>query len=236
MRMPYANAYDIRTEPKAALAGARPGRDRAGLPGFLTAALLHRRHPRARDIRVALSAAGGPRDVRERGDGVRGGADLAGTAPSPPGPVTAASAGSTCSPRSRPPCARWSSARRPRSDRSWPSAMCCWRPCGCGSRSTATSPAVIGGSSPTGATWSSARRLRCPSSPTGFGHRSYSSRCTRCRTAYLVGTRSTFVWFAAGVGAWLGWTIPMYLVHRWLTRTPLIPPSTISQQSDMQSV
>ena len=41
----------------------------------------------------------------------------------------------------------------------------------------------------------------------------------------------------AGVGAWLGWTIPTYLVvHRWLARTPLVPPSSISQQSDMQSV
>ena len=141
MRMPYAHAYDIRIPVAEAMAGARPRRDRPGLPGFLAAALLHRRHPRARDIRVALSAAGGPRHVRERGDGVRGGADLAGTAPSPPGRCTAASVGSTCCTAIPAACARWSSARRPRSDRSWPSAMCCWRPCGCGSRSTATSPA-----------------------------------------------------------------------------------------------
>lgn len=50
------------------------------------------------------------------------------------------------------------------------------------------------------------------------------------------GDEELFLWVVAGVGAWLGWTIPTYLVHRWLTRTPLIPPSTVSQQSDMQSV
>ena len=50
------------------------------------------------------------------------------------------------------------------------------------------------------------------------------------------GDEELFLWVVAGVGAWLGWTIPTYLVHRWLARTPLIPPSSVSQQSDMQSV
>jgi uncharacterized membrane protein len=50
------------------------------------------------------------------------------------------------------------------------------------------------------------------------------------------GNEEHFVWFAAGVGAWLGWTVPMYLVYRGLRRRPLTPSSTISQPSDMQSV
>ena len=50
------------------------------------------------------------------------------------------------------------------------------------------------------------------------------------------GDEELFLWVAAGVGAWLGWTIPTYLVHRWVARTPLNPPASVSQQSDMQSV
>ena len=69
----------------APMVGPGPGHDRAGLPGFLAAALRRRRHPRAGHVRAALSAVGRVRDVRERGDGVRSRADLAGTAPSPPG-------------------------------------------------------------------------------------------------------------------------------------------------------
>ena len=36
------------------------------------------------------------------------------------------------------------------------------------------------------------------------------------------GDEELYLWVVAGIGAWLGWTIPTYLVHRWLTRTPLI--------------
>lgn len=50
------------------------------------------------------------------------------------------------------------------------------------------------------------------------------------------GNEEHFVWFAAGLGAWLGWTVPMLAVQWWLTRTPVMPPSTISQSSDMHSV
>ncbi len=50
------------------------------------------------------------------------------------------------------------------------------------------------------------------------------------------GNQEHFLWLVAGVGAWLGWTIPMLAVQWWLTRKPLLPPSSISQQSDMQSV
>jgi hypothetical protein len=50
------------------------------------------------------------------------------------------------------------------------------------------------------------------------------------------GNEEHFLWVVAGVGAWLGWTIPMLVMQWWLTRTPAVPPPSISQQSDMQSV
>lgn len=50
------------------------------------------------------------------------------------------------------------------------------------------------------------------------------------------GDEERYLWAVAGVGAWLGWTIPMLVVQWWLTRKPLVPPSSVSQQPDMQSV
>jgi uncharacterized membrane protein len=43
------------------------------------------------------------------------------------------------------------------------------------------------------------------------------------------GNKEHFVWFVAGVGAWLGWTIPFLAVRRWLNRKTVMPPSSISQ-------
>lgn len=45
-----------------------------------------------------------------------------------------------------------------------------------------------------------------------------------------------FVWFVAGVGAWLGWAIPFFTVQWWLNRKSEIPPSSISQLTDTQRV
>jgi uncharacterized membrane protein YozB (DUF420 family) len=50
------------------------------------------------------------------------------------------------------------------------------------------------------------------------------------------GNEQHYLWVVAGIGAWLGWTIPTYLVYRRLKRTTLMPPSSIPQQHDMQSV
>jgi uncharacterized membrane protein len=50
------------------------------------------------------------------------------------------------------------------------------------------------------------------------------------------GNEEHFLWFAAGLGAWLGWTIPFLTVLRWLNRKPVIPPSSISQLTDTPSV
>jgi uncharacterized membrane protein len=37
-----------------------------------------------------------------------------------------------------------------------------------------------------------------------------------------------FLWFTAGLGAWLGWTIPLLAVQRWLNRKPALASSAIS--------
>ena len=50
------------------------------------------------------------------------------------------------------------------------------------------------------------------------------------------GSREHFVWFVAGIGAWLGWSIPFFAVRRWLNRKTVLPPSSISQLSDTQQV
>jgi uncharacterized membrane protein len=43
------------------------------------------------------------------------------------------------------------------------------------------------------------------------------------------GSGEHYLWFVAGMGAWLGWTIPLGTVQWWLTRHPLMPPSSFSQ-------
>jgi uncharacterized membrane protein len=50
------------------------------------------------------------------------------------------------------------------------------------------------------------------------------------------GNEEHFVWFVAGIGAWLGWSIPFFAVLRWLNRKTVLPPSSISQLSNTQRV
>ena len=50
------------------------------------------------------------------------------------------------------------------------------------------------------------------------------------------GGEEHFVWFVAGVGAWLGWTIPFLTVRWWLKRNSATPRSPISQLTDIQRV
>ena len=50
------------------------------------------------------------------------------------------------------------------------------------------------------------------------------------------GNQDHFVWFVAGIGAWLGWSIPFLAVRRRLNRKTVMPPSSISQLSDTQPV
>lgn len=57
--------------------------------------------------------------------------------------------------------------------------------------------------------------------------------CHPLQDSVFGGNEEHFVWFVAGVGAWLGWSIPFFTVQRWLTRrarlgvgagTPTDPP------------
>lgn len=50
------------------------------------------------------------------------------------------------------------------------------------------------------------------------------------------GDQEHFVWFVAGIGAWLGWSIPFFTVRRWLDRKTVMARSSISQLSDTQRV
>jgi len=50
------------------------------------------------------------------------------------------------------------------------------------------------------------------------------------------GNQEHFVWLVAGIGAWLGWSIPFFSVRRWLNRKTVMPRSSISQLSDTQPV
>jgi uncharacterized membrane protein len=50
------------------------------------------------------------------------------------------------------------------------------------------------------------------------------------------GDQEHFVWFVAGLGAWLGWSIPFFTVRRWLNRKTVMAPSSISQLSDTRRV
>lgn len=52
----------------------------------------------------------------------------------------------------------------------------------------------------------------------------------------LHGDEEVYQWGVAGVGAWLGWTIPLLVVQWWLTRNRAVPPSSISKVQHMQSV
>ena len=50
------------------------------------------------------------------------------------------------------------------------------------------------------------------------------------------GSEEHYLWFVAGLGAWLGWTIPLAAVQWRLNKKPVMAPSSISQQSDTQRV
>jgi uncharacterized membrane protein len=50
------------------------------------------------------------------------------------------------------------------------------------------------------------------------------------------GNAEHYLWFVAGLGAWLGWTIPLAAVQWWLTRRHVVAPSSIPQISDTQPV
>jgi uncharacterized membrane protein len=52
--------------------------------------------------------------------------------------------------------------------------------------------------------------------------------CQPLRDSVFGDGEEHFVWFVAGAGAWLGWSIPFVVVQRWLNRQPGLAPSSIS--------
>ena len=49
------------------------------------------------------------------------------------------------------------------------------------------------------------------------------------RDSVFDGNEEHYLWFVAGLGAWLGWTIPLATVQWWLTRKQHGPASPVSQ-------
>jgi hypothetical protein len=49
------------------------------------------------------------------------------------------------------------------------------------------------------------------------------------------GNEEHYLWFAADLGAWLGWTLPLLTVQWWLDRK-LVTPSSILQLTDTSRV
>ena len=50
------------------------------------------------------------------------------------------------------------------------------------------------------------------------------------------GNEEHFLWFAAGVGAWLGWTIPLFTAWWWMRRRAVMASSSISQSGHTSRV
>lgn len=55
------------------------------------------------------------------------------------------------------------------------------------------------------------------------------------RDSVFSGNAEHYLWFVAGLGAWLGWTIPFASVRWWLRRRP-VTPSPIPQPTDTSRV
>ena len=64
----------------------------------------------------------------------------------------------------------------------------------------------------------------------------FSAKLERRRQFNRLAVLAAVATFAAGIGAWLGWSIPFFTVRRWLNRKTVLPPSSISQLSDTQPV
>ena len=50
------------------------------------------------------------------------------------------------------------------------------------------------------------------------------------------GNEEHFLWFAAGLGGWLGWTVPLAIVQWWLHRRPLPARASIPRLVDTRAV
>lgn len=41
------------------------------------------------------------------------------------------------------------------------------------------------------------------------------------------GNEEQFLWLVAGLGGWLGWTVPLVVTQVWLRRKPGVPPAVL---------
>ena len=60
--------------------------------------------------------------------------------------------------------------------------------------------------------------------------------CQPLQHSVFGGNEEHFVWLVAGLGGWLGWTIPLCTVLWWLNRKSVMAPSSICQLPDAQPV
>lgn len=58
----------------------------------------------------------------------------------------------------------------------------------------------------------------------------------RFQDSVFGGDEQRFLWVVAGLGGWLGWTLPMALVASWLRRRPKMPVPLISQPATSSRV
>lgn len=52
--------------------------------------------------------------------------------------------------------------------------------------------------------------------------------CDPLRTSIFAGNGEHYQWAVAGLGAWLGWTVPLLLVQLWLDRQPKLSSTSVS--------
>jgi uncharacterized membrane protein len=60
--------------------------------------------------------------------------------------------------------------------------------------------------------------------------------CQPLQDSIFGGNEEHFAWFVAGAGAWLGWSVPFFVVARWLRRQSVLAPSSISGLTDARRV
>jgi hypothetical protein len=56
------------------------------------------------------------------------------------------------------------------------------------------------------------------------------------RDSVFGGDEERFIWLVAGLGGWIGWTIPLLAVRWWLRHQRVVSPSSIPQPVDTQRV
>ncbi|MHC9296817.1 DUF2306 domain-containing protein [Mycobacterium sp. LTG2003] len=56
------------------------------------------------------------------------------------------------------------------------------------------------------------------------------------RDSVFDGNEEHYLWAVAGLGAWLGWTVPFVLLQRWLNRRPAVSSSSVSPATSREPV